>query len=124
MDIRDREAILYRPVGNDHDRVVGVLKEVVARNLDVRGERAFEREEPDRAEADLPVELERAGPHRRVIREPEVAGKWGRAEARSRVEAAALAYGVRDDIVRHRVVAAAVDGDAVRQRGVLDRVVV
>src|SRR5207244_824910 len=82
MDVRDGVEILHWEVGNDQDRVVRVLQEVVAANLDVRCERAFERVEPDRSKADLPIELERPGPQGRVVREPEVAGDRGRPEPR------------------------------------------
>ncbi len=124
MDVRDGVEILHREVGNEQDRVVRALQEVVAGNLDVRRDRAFERVDPDRSQADFPIELKRASPHGRVVREPEIDDEWGRAEARSRVEAAALAHGVGDDIIRHRVVATTVDGDSVREHRVLHRVVV
>jgi len=67
-DVRDRVLILHGIVGDEHDRVVGALQEDVPLHLDVGGQRALE-PEPDGAETDVPVQVERPGAHRRVVRD-------------------------------------------------------
>ena len=84
----------------EHDRVVGVVEEVVADHLDVGVDVLLERVEPDRAEADVPVQLERAGADRGVVGDPQVPGERLGAEARADVDAAALADRVGDQVVR------------------------
>ena len=70
------------------------------------------------------LQLERAGASRRVVRERERTGERGRPEPRARVQRAALADRVGDEVVRHRRVGAAVDRDAVGERRRLHGVVV
>ena len=84
VDVRDRVQVLHRPVADQHDRVVGVVEEVVPDHLDVGVDVLLERVDPDRAEADVPVQLVRAGPDRGVVGDPQVPGERARRRSGSR----------------------------------------
>ena len=87
VDVGDRVEVLHREVGDQHDRVVGVVEEVVPDHLDVGVDVLLQRVDPDRAEPDVPVQLVRARPDRRVAGDPRVAGERLGPEARSRAGA-------------------------------------
>src|SRR5579859_2402426 len=124
VDIRDRVQVLHAEVGDQHDRVVGVIEEVVAGNLDVRVDAPLQRVDPDGAEADLPVQLERPGPHSGVVGDQELPGDWLGAEAGADLDGAAFTDRVGYQVAGHGVVGTAIEGDAVREHRGLNGVVV
>ena len=53
MNVGDRIQVLHREVRDQHDRVVGVVEEIVPGHLDVGIDVLLKRVDPDRAEADF-----------------------------------------------------------------------
>src|SRR6185503_7286693 len=61
VHVRDRVEVLHREVADQHDRVVGAVQEAVTDDLDGRVDAPLQRVDPDGAQADVPVQLVRAG---------------------------------------------------------------
>ena len=91
---------------------------------DVGVDGALERVDPDRAEADVPVQLVGAGADGGVVREPEIAGERRGAEAGPRVQPLPSRIGSATRLFDTVLSRAAVDRDAVGKRRRLHRVVV